>query len=66
GKIAQSYDQEVSQKTEDDTIEQLKAAGVNIVDVDDKTPWQQAVQNTVTQNTKGQEDLYQKILDLAK
>jgi tripartite ATP-independent transporter DctP family solute receptor len=66
GKIAQSYDQEVSQKTEDDTIEQLKAAGVNIVDVDDKTPWQQAVQNTVTKNTKGQEDLYQKILDLAK
>ena len=63
--VAQDYDQQVSQQTEDETIEKLKAAGVNIVDVPDKTPWQEACKNTIDSATKDNADLYQKILDLA-
>ena len=62
---AQDYDQQVSQQTEDETIEKLKAAGVNIVDVPDKTPWQEACKNTISSATADNADLYQKILDLA-
>lgn len=63
--VAQDYDQQVSQQTEDETVEKLKAAGVNIIDVADKTPWQEACKNTISSATADNADLYQKILDLA-
>lgn len=63
--IAQDYDQEISQQTEDDTIEELKAQNVNIVDVDDKTAWQDACADVVSSNVGDYADLYQQILDLA-
>ncbi len=46
-------------------MEQLKADGIKIVEVDDVTPWQEAVKGVIEDNTKGQEELYQKILDMA-
>ena len=45
-------------------LEQLKADGVTIIEVEDKTPWQEAVKAIVDENIKGQEELYQKILDM--
>ncbi|MDD3367829.1 MAG: TRAP transporter substrate-binding protein [Lachnospiraceae bacterium] len=64
GKYASSYDQQISQEAEDKVLEELKADGCNVVEVEDVTEWQDAVKDVIAENTKGQEDLYQQILDM--
>ncbi len=66
GKIAGAFDKEISQAAEDKVLDELKASGVNVVDVTDKTPWKEACAKVIEDNTKDQAELYQKILDLAK
>lgn len=66
GKVASEFNRQISEEAENKVLEELKADGVNIIPVDDVTPWQEAVKSVITDNTKGQEDLYQQILDLAK
>ena len=46
-------------------LEELKAEGCNVVDVPDKTEWQEACAQVITDNTKGLEDLYQQLVDMA-
>ena len=46
------------------TFETLKAMGVTIVEVEDKTPWVEACQSTIQANTASQAELYQQILDM--
>ena len=62
GKYAQENNKKNSQSKEDEVLKELKANGCNIVEVTDITPWQDAVKDVITENTKGLEDLYQKIL----
>ncbi|MCR5427477.1 MAG: TRAP transporter substrate-binding protein [Lachnospiraceae bacterium] len=62
GKYAQENNKKNSQAKEDEVLKELKANGCNIVEVTDITPWQDAVKDVITENTKGLEDLYQKIL----
>ncbi len=62
GKYAQENNKKNSQAKEDEVLKELKANGCNIVEVTDPTPWQDAVKDVITENTKGLEDLYQKIL----
>ncbi len=64
GKYASDYNRQISEEAENEVLEQLKADGVNIIEVSDVTPWQEAVKDVVAENTKGQEELYQKLLDL--
>jgi TRAP-type C4-dicarboxylate transport system substrate-binding protein len=64
GKTASEYNRSISEDKENEVLEQLKADGVTVIDVDDKTEWQEAVKDVVTENTKGLEDLYQQILDM--
>ncbi|MCR4763248.1 MAG: TRAP transporter substrate-binding protein [Lachnospiraceae bacterium] len=64
GKAAAAYDKEISESKENEVLDGLKAAGINIVDVPDKSAWQAATAQVIADNTKGQEELYQKILDL--
>ena len=45
-------------------LEQLKADGVNVVEVTDIKPWQDACKTVIDENIKGQEELYQKIVDM--
>lgn len=66
GKEVQQFNQNLSQTEEDKVLEQLKADGCNVVDVADKTPWQEACKQVVADNTKGLEDVYQQLLDFAK
>lgn len=66
GEYASQFNRQISEDAENEVLEQLKADGVNVVDVDDATPWQEAVKSVIADNTKGQEELYQQILDLAK
>lgn len=63
-KYAGEYNREISQAKEDEVLEQLKAEGCNVVEVEDITPWQEAVKDVIAANTEGMEDLYQQILDM--
>lgn len=64
GKYAQEANAELSAAKEAEVLEQLKAEGVTIIEVEDKAPWVEACQNTIQANTKDQAELYQKLLDL--
>jgi tripartite ATP-independent transporter DctP family solute receptor len=64
GEAASEYNRSISEDKENEVLEQLKEDGVNIIEVEDKTPWQEAVQSVIEENTKGLEDLYQQILDM--
>lgn len=66
GKYASEFNRQISEEAENEVLEQLKADGINVVEVTDVKPWQDAVAGVIADNTKGQEELYQKILDLAK
>lgn len=64
GEYASQFNRELSANAEAEVLEELKAEGVNVVEVEDVTPWQEAVADVITENTKGMEDLYQQILDM--
>ncbi len=66
GEYASDFNKKISQDAENKVLEQLKADGVNVIEVDDVTPWQEAVKDVIADNTKGQEALYQQLLDFAK
>lgn len=67
GKIASDYCREVSEEKENEVLEQLKADGRNIIEVEDKTQWQEACKPIVEQYATGElADIYQQILDMAK
>lgn len=66
GEYASQFNRQISEDAENEVLEQLKADGVNVVEVSDVTPWQEAVKGVIEDNTKGQEELYQQILDLAE
>ena len=64
GKAASEYNRSISEEKENAVLEELKADGVNIIEVDDITPWQDAVKPVIEENIKGLEDYYQKIVDM--
>lgn len=64
GAYASQQNRANSESKENEVLEQLKAEGVNVVEVSDVTPWQEATKQVIEDNTKGYEDLYQQILDL--
>lgn len=64
GKATQEYNKQISEEQENVVLQQLKDDGVNIIEVEDITPWQDAVKPVVDENIKGQEDLYQQIVDM--
>jgi tripartite ATP-independent transporter DctP family solute receptor len=66
GKLAQAYNAEISEKAENDVLDQLKTGGTHVIDVPDKSPWQNACADVIKENTKDQAALYQQIKDLAK
>ena len=62
GKVASAYNREISEEKENEVLEQLKADGVTIIEVEDSTPWQEAVKPVIEENIKGLEDYYEKIV----
>jgi TRAP-type C4-dicarboxylate transport system substrate-binding protein len=48
----------------DETFEKLRADGVNIVEVEDKTPWVEACRATIEAHTADYRELYQQIVDM--
>ena len=64
GKLAQAYNAEISENAENEVLAELKAEGVNVVDVADKAPWANATKAVIEENTKSQAALYQQIKDM--
>lgn len=65
GRLSQEFNASLSEDEENRVLEELKAEGCNVVDVPDKTEWQEACAQVITDNTAGLEDLYQQIVDMA-
>ena len=61
---ASQYNRQISQETEDKILEELKADGVNVIEVDDITPWQDACKDVIEEATKNNKELYQQIVDM--
>ena len=64
GQVASQFNREISEGAEKEVLEQLKADGVNVIEVSDVSAWQNAVKDVVAENIKGQEELYQQIVDM--
>ena len=63
---AQEFNKEQSAQTDEDCMKSLTDKGVVFTEVEDKTPYKEAVADVITENTKGIEDFYQAVVDLAK
>jgi tripartite ATP-independent transporter DctP family solute receptor len=64
GKYAQNYNAELSETVENEVLDELKASGCNVVEVEDKEAWAAACADVISENTSDQAELYQQILDL--
>ena len=64
GKYASEFNRKISEEAENEVLQALKDEGINIVEVTDPTPWQEAVKDVVAEQTAGFEELYQQILDM--
>ncbi len=64
GAAASEYNRSISEEKEQEVLEELKAGGTTIVEVEDITPWQEAVKPVIDENIKGLEDYYQQIVDM--
>ncbi|MCI5573704.1 MAG: TRAP transporter substrate-binding protein [Faecalibacterium prausnitzii] len=60
----QKFNAELSETAENKVLDELRSSGCNVVDVDDKTPWQEACAKVISENTSDQAELYQKLLDM--
>jgi len=64
GKYASEYNRQISEETENKVLEELKAEGVNVIEVNDITPWQEACKDVISSATADYKDLYQQIVDM--
>lgn len=64
GKLAQAYNAKISENAENEVLAKLKAEGINIVEVKDKSPWKKACSEVISTYTKSKADLYKKITDM--
>ena len=60
----QAFNADLSESAENKVLDELKSSGCNVVDVPDKTPWQEACAKVISENTSDQAELYQKLLDM--
>lgn len=64
GKYASEFNRKISEESENKVLEELKAEGVNVIEVDDITPWQEACKDIISSSTADNAELYQQILDM--
>lgn len=60
----QKFNADLSETAENKVLDELRSSGCNVVDVDDKAPWQEACAKVIKDNTSDQAELYQKLLDM--
>lgn len=66
GKLAQEFNRNLSQDAENKVLDELKAEGCNVVEVDNPAEWAEACADVIAENTASQADLYAQILALAE
>lgn len=64
GKYASDFNRKISKEAENKVLEELKADGINVIEVTDITPWQEACKDIIDSSTADNKELYQKILDM--
>ena len=64
GKFTQQENAKISQAAEDKVLEELKAGGTHVIEIENKAEWVEACQETIKANTASQAELYQKLVDL--
>lgn len=64
GKYASDFNRKISEEAEKKVLEELKAAGTNVVEVTDIAPWQEACKDIIESSTAKNKELYQKIVDM--
>ena len=64
GEYASTNNRANSENKENEVLEQLKADGVTVVEVEDKAPWKEACKDVIESNTSDQAELYQQLLDM--
>ncbi len=64
GKAASEYCKELAAQVDEESKARLTEKGVTFIAVPDKTPWQEACAEVISQYTAGLEEEYQQILDL--
>lgn len=64
GELASEFNRQISEEIENEVLEELKAEGVTVIEVDDVTPWQEAVKNVIESETEDNAELYQRIIDM--
>lgn len=64
GEYASEFNRKISEDAENEVLEELKADGINVIEVQDITPWKDACKSVIEENIKGNEELYQQILDM--
>lgn len=60
----QAFNADLSETAEKKVLDELKSSGCNVVDVPDKTPWQEACAKVISENTSDQAELYRQLLDM--
>ena len=60
----QAFNADLSETAENKVLDELKSSGCNVIDVPDKTPWQEACAKVISENTSDQAELYQQLLDM--
>ena len=64
GKLVQAENEKYSAEAEAKVLNELKAAGTHVVEVENKAEWVEACQPTIKANTSSQAELYKKVVDL--
>ena len=64
GKYASQENAKNSQAAEDKVLDELRAGGTHVVEVENKAEWVEACKATINTYTSSQADLYKKIVDL--
>ena len=64
GEYASTNNRANSENKENEVLEQLKADGVTVVEVEDKAPCKEACKDVIESNTSDQAELYQQLLDM--
>ncbi len=64
GKYATEECKRIEKEAEDNVVEKLKREGATIVEVKDKTEWQKACKDVISESSKEFPELYKKIVDL--
>lgn len=64
GEYTSQFNRKISEEAENKVLEQLKTEGVNVVEVPDIQPWQDACKGIIESSTADNAELYQQILDM--